>query len=159
MKRRKAIAFNAGGPTINYLSNEAINRVMNGAYPAPVSTYNGSGKVFGGTDYTYKPNRGSFRKQFDLWNEMLRIDDLSDNCYKIGSLLDNLGKKIEVYSFFGYRITVDVFDENAVIDFSKPIENDSVLEYAIGKFLVHFGKRFKIQIVNEHLLNMFQREC
>lgn len=155
MKRKQALAYNATGPTCNYIGTENLNRIMNRCFPGGVSAYNGR-EVFGGTDYTYKPNRGSFRKLFSLWDEMMNTD-LGDDCYRIGSLYENLNKKIEVYCFYGYKITVDYFDENAVIDFVEPVFKDSILEYAFGKFLVAFSYRYQIEIVNNHLLNMFQK--
>ena len=153
MGRKKAMAFNAAGPTANYLSVESLNRIMNRQFPAGVSLNFGEG-VKNGIDFTYKPNRGSFRKLFSLWDEALRADFDMD-CYRMGYMREQTNKLIECFVFYGYKITVDYFDENAIIDFVSPVYKDAVLEYSFGQFLVLFSRRFKIKVINEHLLNMF----
>lgn len=157
MKRKKAMAFNERGPTINSLSAESINRIMNRTFPCAVSNNNGVGMRYA-EDLTYRPNRGSFRRCFKLLTEEDVENGADFDIFKIGQLWSQqTGKPIDVFCFYGYRITIDIFDENVIVDFTKPIYKDSCLEYSLGKFLVTYSKRYRVKVINEHLVSVWPK--
>ena len=153
MKRRKTMAFNAAGPTCNYIGLENINKIMNRCFPDGVSAYNGA-EVFGGTDYTYKPNRGSMRKRFKMLTEKDYERGYDNDVYKISSQYDILEKRIDTWVFYGWVIAIEFFDENAVVDFLRPAFKDANRSYSFGKFLVRYSRRYDVSVLNEHLINV-----
>ena len=167
MKRKQAITRNMG-PTCGFISIEDLNRIRNGLLPRAVSANNGV-DVFGGTDYSYMNAQGTrsaaFRKKFPLYG---RFDFLSkynpmrdewlDNVYHCG-YLDEPNSTVGrvAWYWYGYRMVIEFFDTNAIVDFTGPIDKGAILSYCFGQFLVVFGKQYDVKVINEHLLSVSER--
>lgn len=158
MKRKKAISFNAPGGTKNYIGVGCRNLIDNGCYPAPVSCNNGVG-VIGGYDYSYTvfggvPSR-AYRKNFDpLDYHILEDNDLWDSIFLIGRCFyDGCTMRVAIF-FFGWRIVIEYFDVNAIVDFTNEIEPGMSLDKAIERFIKIYSCYFSVKILNEHLLNI-----
>ena len=167
MKQKPAITRNMG-PTWRYISIEDLNRIRTGDFAGFVSNNNGV-DVRGGFDYSYMKAQGTrpatFRKTFPMYGkfDLLGQYDFDrhewlNDVYYCG-ILDEPGTNVgrPVWYWFGYRIVIEFFDNNAVVDFTGPIDEDANLAYAFGKFLVVFGKKYEIKVVNDHLLNISER--
>lgn len=156
MKRKKAMAFNAPGGTKNYIGVGCRNLIDNGCYPAPVTcnigtnvycANNGSYQVFG------NGFARNFRLKFQIINRETMDDELMDELFFIGNLgSGNVPRK--VYYFYGWRIIVEWFDTNAIIDFSKCLDETYSLEYAIKNFIRVYGREFSVERLNNFLLNV-----
>lgn len=162
MKRKQAKTHNLGG-TYQYMSVEDLNRIQTGCFPNPVSSCFGT-EIYGGKDYSYKTSQGTapatFRKHFNIWNYALgNMDELGDDVFELGRLGSDNGSWIRpVYYFFGYRIVVEYFDTNAIVDFTGKIDDGAICEQAMRKFVQIFSKKFDVKIVNEHLINIKSKE-
>ena len=168
MKRKQAMAFNAGGPTANFISREDLNRICTGGFARGISLNFGF-ENSGGYD-SYQNANGcrpkTFRQCFpmykrsDLWERYdFDRDVWLEDVFYMGLLHENnnLNTGRPVWSWFGYRIVIEYFDDNAIVDFTGPIDKDANLSYAFGKFLVVFAKQFDIKVLNDHLLNISEK--
>jgi len=161
MKRKKAMAFNAPGGTIEYIGASAQNLIQNGGYPAGISCNCGV-DVFGGTDYSYSQFGGvpskAFRKVFNPLDYQIIPEDLWDCIFKIGGLDRGCGViQRPVLWFMGWRVVIEYFDVNAVVDFTGKIDDDApTCDEAMRHFCdVYSG--FDTRVVNEHLINIFAK--
>lgn len=156
MGRKKAMAFNAPGGTSGYIDGESANRIQNGGYHRAVTTCSGV-NVYGGTDYSYSVHQNgkqfvsrAFRSQFEM---------LNNRDYEMGYDSDIIPiairrADIAVWCFFGVRVRIEFFDENAIVDFVDNIFPDANKQYAIGKFLVKYSKGYDLAILNDHLIDV-----
>lgn len=145
-------------PTRQFLSVEDLNRIDMGGYAKAVSLYSGV-DAFGGQDMSYQTSEGyrskKFRGQFDLWHLAFDIPELADNFCKLGNLdapRNSFPRK--VYYFYGCRIVVEYFDENAIVDFTNTMEEDASIQGAIESFRRVLDGRFKVTQLNEYLVNV-----
>ncbi len=146
MKRKQAFAFNAPGATCNYLSLSQSASIRNGGYACnPIEQY----EVRQAIDYTFMRNRGSIRKKLKPLMEYNPDID----CFKLGALDYHTTKSRFVYFFYGYRIVVEFFDENAIVDFTGPLEEGAEREPARDKFLQIF-RDFKCSKIGEFLIDI-----
>ncbi len=157
MKRKKAMAFNAPGGTREYIGATAQNLINNRMFPEPVSCNCGV-DVYGGTDYSYSVSgipSGAYRKTFDPLDwEFIRDNDLLNDVFKIGKFfVDGCTKRIALF-FFGWRIVIEYFDVNAVVDFTNEIEPGMPLNTAVEKFCKIYSRKYECRILNEHLVNI-----
>lgn len=159
MKRKQAMAFNAPGGTREYISASARNRIDTGCYPAPVSCNCGV-NVFRGTDYSYKQFGGSpsriFRQKFNLsdWGFIDRFD-LYDDLIPLGRL--DIGNGIvgrTVFWFMGWRIVVEYFDTNAIVDFTNRIDGDMEKAEAMEHFVKRFSTQYSVSVLTENIINI-----
>lgn len=158
MKRKQATIYNLGG-TYQFVSMEDLNRLQTGGFCNPVS--NGcSHDVYGAKDYSYKTRQGtapaSFRYRFKVWDwDMIGNDEMGDEVFSLGHLQSEGGAWVRpVYYFFGYRIVVEYFDTNAIIDFTGKLEDGAILAHAMRKFVQLYSKDYNVEIINEHLINV-----
>lgn len=154
MKRRRAMAFNAPGATCNFLSLEQANALQNGMFPGnQISTF----EVFGATDYTYKPNRGSFRTTWKAQEGDGRFG-MNDDFFRLGQYdMQQGGRFLKfAYYFFGYRITMDFYDENAIVDFCWPIDEGVALDDVFKRFLDTYSGRYVCKPIGNHLIDIRQ---
>lgn len=163
MNRKKAIAYNVVGPTCNFVGSENLNRIMTGGFANPVSCYNGA-DVYGATDYSYGVvgyhGSKAFRHKFRMFDwEDVPDESYYDNVFKLGQFFEYKGSApLNVWYFYGARIIVECFDENAVIDFVGEAEDGANMAYAFGKFLVIFSQKYDVSVINEHLINVKSKE-
>ena len=159
MKRKQAKTHNPRG-TYQFLTAEDLNAIRTGGFARPVSLNNGV-DIYCATDYSYQRFGNSFsrrfRKDFQVFTwDMISDDELSNEIFKIGSLDANGRGSVSrpVYYFFGARIVVEYFDENAIIDFTNMLDDDRDMEYSYNRFVSLFSGRFNVQQINEHLINV-----
>lgn len=162
MKRRKTMAYNAPGGTILYVGASAQNMVQNRGFLPGVSLNTGY-DIYGGKDYSYKTAQGTspraFRKCFEVVeNGGFSGSDYEDEVFKIGELGEGCGiVRRPVYYFFGWRIVVEYFDVNAVVDFMEKMDEWAApAEYVMKRFQSIFSG-FEVKIINEHLINVFAK--
>lgn len=157
MSTRKAIVYAPGG-TWRFLSQTDINRVRNGMLALPRSCNIGDNVKFA-NDLSYQVmgagRSAVFRKQFDIYRDSFDIEDIGDNCYRLGIFHDksaDAGRP--VFYWFGVRIVVECFDVNAIIDFTNTMEEGASIEHAQNKFVELYGNRYNVVILNEHLIEV-----
>lgn len=159
MKRKKAMAFNAPGGTFNYIGASCQNLVRNGCYMLPVSSNIGC-DIYCGTDYSYTQFGGVpsriFRKKFNIMDfDFVDKFDLYDCLISLGRLESGIGRvPLYVFWFNGWRIVVEFFDKNAVVDFTNQIDNEQSRDDVMNYFVKKFGSHYKVTIINEHLINV-----
>lgn len=153
------MAFNAPGGTREYIGASAQNLIDNGCYPNPVTCSFGV-DVIGGTDYSYTQWGGSpsriFRQKFNLsaWEFIDRFD-LYDDLIPLGRLDTGVGRVPRyVYWYLGWRIVVEYFDTNALVDFMNQIDNDFDLIEAMKRFVKRFSNDFAVSIMTENIINV-----
>lgn len=159
MKRKKAMAFNAPGGTRQYIGAGAQNMIDNGYYMNPV-TCNLGVDVIGGTDYSYTQWAGSpsriFRKKFNLsdWGFIDRFD-LYDDLIPLGRLDTGVGRVPRyVYWYLGWRIVVEYFDTNAIVDFTNRIDDDMEKAEAMECFVKRFSTHYSVSVLTENIINI-----
>ena len=144
----------APGSTMNYLSLTDRNCVENGVFPGGITAYNGC-NIYEGKDYSYTTARFDgvpFRKQWRILADDEYDADL--DVFKIGELTASRGKRIEVYCYFGYRVQIEFFRENAIADFTDALEEGARLLDATEKFIALYSRRYDTRRLNEFLINI-----
>lgn len=142
MKRKQAMACNAPGPTCNYLSMAQANAMQNGGYPAQAIE---SFEVFKGIDYSFVRNRGSIRSKIlprIRWNPDVE-------CFRLG--VYDLSRA--AYYFYGFRVVIEFFDENAILDWTGPLDEGASLEFAVKKWVRLFPE-LKCEMLNDFLMDV-----
>ena len=157
------MAFNAPGGTINYICLGDRNLIDNGCYPNPISLNTGC-NVLGGTDYSYTtfgsvPSR-VFRQKFAIFDYgFISKYDLWDDMFMLGKLDNGIGRCPRyVFWFLGWRIVVEYFDTNALVDFTNQIDNDFDLLEAMNRFVKRFSNDFAVHIMTENIINITDYE-
>lgn len=161
MKRKKAMAFNAPGGTKNYIGVGGRNLIDNGCYLNPISLNMGC-NVLGGTDYSYTAFGGFpsrvFRQKFAIFDDVfISKYDLWDDMFMIGKL--EIGRCSRyVFWFLGWRIVVEYFDTNALVDFTNQIDSDFGLLEVMNRFVKMFSNDFAVSIMTENIINVTDYE-
>lgn len=158
MKRKQAIAFNERGGAIDWIGAAARNMIQNGGYMPGFSATIGV-DILGGKDYSYRTYKGyarkTFREKFDLMDfDFVRKYELWDDVRFLGFLQEKKSIPRPVFSFFGWRIVVEFFDENAIIDFTTCLDEKTALDVAKQRFLAIYSTNFDVKIINENLINV-----
>ena len=150
IKRRQAFAYNAPGATSEYIGIGGRNMIQNGGYLPPVSQ-NNNYIVGQGVDYTYVP-KDSFRNHFYRWYEdVIAFGDKSDDMFRIQRPWQPL---FQVWYMFGFRVYIEFFDVNAIIDFVNPADDDVPIEQSIRKALAVLRTGFKAERLSNNLINI-----
>ena len=143
------MAFNAPGGTRNYIGIGGRNLIDNGCYLNPISLNIGCDQ-FGGS-----PSR-VFRQKFAIYDYgFISKYDLWDDMFILGKLDNGVGLVPRyVFWFLGWRIVVEYFDTNALVDFTNQIDNDFNLLDAMECFVKRFSKDFAVSIMTENIINV-----
>lgn len=153
------MAFNAPGGTKNYIGIGGRNLIDNGCYLNPISLNIGC-NVFGGTDYSYASSCGYkskvFRQKFDLCDfGFISKYDLWNDMFLLGKLDNGIGLVPRyVFWFLGWRIVVEYFDTNALVDFTNQIDNDFNLLDVMERFVKRFSNDYAVSIMTENIINV-----
>lgn len=155
MKRKQAMTFNPGG-TRSFLSAEDINRLQTGQFASSVRPNNGV-NVYGATDLSYQCYGNSFarsfRKQFGILSD--KINNWDCAIQPLGKLYETPNSPSrEVWYFYGWRIVVEFFDVNAIVDFTNAIDEDADLLNCQAQFLAMYSGDFAVKLLNDHLINV-----
>ena len=126
------------------------NAIQNGGYLPGTSCDMGS-DVYKGIDYTYV-NKASFKKKWYRWYEetIMWEDDGNDMFF----VTRNRQSTFQVWFIFGYRATIEFFDENAIVDFLEPMDEPVEINAAVNRFLTLRDCPFKIERLSKNLVNI-----
>ncbi len=133
--------------------------IENGYYLTPISLNIGC-DVKCGIDYSYTQFGGSpsrtFRQKFNLQDYgFISKYDLWDDMFLLGKLDNGVGRVPRyVFWFLGWRIIVEFFDTNALVDFTNQIDNDFDLIEAMKRFVKRFSNDFAVSIMTENIINV-----
>lgn len=153
------MAFNAPGGTKNYIGIGGRNLIDNGCYLNPISLNIGC-DILGGTDYSYTQFGGSpsrvFRQKFAIYDYgFISKYDLWDDMFILGKLDNGVGLVPRyVFWFLGWRIVVEYFDTNALVDFTNQIDNDFNLLDVMERFVKRFSNDYAVSIMTENIINV-----
>lgn len=126
------------------------NAIQNGGYLPGASCDMGS-DVYKGIDYTYV-NKASFKKKWLRWYEdAIKWEDDGNDVFPITR---NWQSVFQTWFIFGYRATIEFFDENAIVDFLAPMDEPVEINAAVNRFLTLRDCPFKIERLSKNLVNI-----
>lgn len=151
MKRKQAFAFNAAGPTCNYISMQGRNALQNGGYPMPISPNNGI-NVYSGIDYTYRQIE-SFRKKFlGVYWDFISGGDNSDDIFKFHP--HGYESTEQLWFMFGWRVIIEFFDVNAMLYLDREFDEGTPIDCAAAGIAKVLSPFFRVQRLSNQLINI-----